>query len=107
MNKDTTTTKWGTDRIVATGLVVMGIFAVLGNIAYNWTYGATGATEIPMAIVSGLTGFLGRGILNEVQAKRQMPVPPCPEVQIPVTQEKKEIPTMAKDKIKDLSRDAK
>ena len=103
--------KWETDRIVAFGLVVMGIIAILGNMAYNWTYGTTGPTDIPMAIVSGLTGFLGRGILNDTVVKKQAETEKKeevkPTVEVKKDEGKKEIPIMPKDKIKDLSRDAK
>lgn len=52
-----------TDKIVAIGLVVMGIISISGYIAYALYTGNSNGTEIPMAIVSGLTGFLGRGAL--------------------------------------------
>lgn len=69
-SETTTIVKWSTDRIVAFGLVIMGVVAVAGNIAYALLCGSNGGTEIPMAIVSGLTGFLGRGLLNEQEAKK-------------------------------------
>ena len=56
--------RWSTDKIVAVGLVVMGIISISGYIAYTLYTGNSNGTEIPMAIVSGLTGFLGRGALS-------------------------------------------
>ena len=55
--------RWSTDKIVAIGLVVMGVISISGYIAYALYTGNSNGTEIPMAIVSGLTGFLGRGAL--------------------------------------------
>jgi hypothetical protein len=63
---------WSTDKIVACGLVVMGIIAVTGTIAHQIISGTATGSEVPMAIVSGLTGFLGRGALsNETTNKAQ------------------------------------
>ena len=63
-NKETRVlTKWSTDKIVALGLVIMGVLSISGYIAYALYTGNSNGTEIPMAIVSGLTGFLGRGAL--------------------------------------------
>lgn len=55
---------WSTDKIVACGLVLMGIIAVSGTIAHQILTGTATGSEVPMAIVSGLTGFLGRGALS-------------------------------------------
>ena len=76
---------WSTDKIVATGLVVMGIMSITGYIAYALYTGNSNGTEIPMAIVSGLTGFLGRGAVtpdhhNVIIAQPQQQ-PPQPMVQ--------------------------
>lgn len=61
---------WSTDKIVACGLVAMGIIAVTGTIAHQIISGTATGSEVPMAIVSGLTGFLGRGALtNETTTK--------------------------------------
>ena len=56
---------WSTDKIVAIGLVVMGILSISGYIGYALYTGNSNGTEIPMAIVSGLTGFLGRGAVDK------------------------------------------
>lgn len=55
---------WSTDKIVACGLVIMGVIAVTGTIAHQIMSGTATGSEVPMAIVSGLTGFLGRGALT-------------------------------------------
>lgn len=65
-------TFWSSDKIVAFGLVVMGIIAVTGDITYKIMLGGTTGSEVPMAIVSGLTGFLGRGLLNSNELKNEV-----------------------------------
>lgn len=68
--------KWSTDKIVALGLVVMGIMSISGYIAYALYTGNSNGTEIPMAIVSGLTGFLGRGALPHEEYPNKYGYPP-------------------------------
>jgi len=58
---------WTIDKIVATGLVFMGIFSIICYIAFAFYTGTATGTEIPMAIVSGLTGYLGRGNHSDVR----------------------------------------
>jgi hypothetical protein len=51
----------------------MGIIAVTGTIVHTAMTGSSNGSEVPMAIVSGLTGFLGRGVLtsHELQASQK------------------------------------
>ena len=58
---------WSVDKIVAVGLVAMGGLSILGYIAHIITTGNSNGTEIPMAIVSGLTGYIGRGAVQSAQ----------------------------------------
>ena len=58
---------WSTDRLVAIGLVAMGLLSVVGYIVRSIITGESNGTEIPMAIVSGLTGYLGRGVVDKHQ----------------------------------------
>lgn len=69
-------TKWSTDKIVALGLVIMGVLSISGYIAYALYTGNSNGTEIPMAIVSGLTGFLGRGALPHEEYPNKYGYPP-------------------------------
>ena len=64
---------WSTDKIVACGLVIMGIIAVTGTMFHIYASGSTNGSEVPMAIVSGLTGFLGRGLVtnNDMVTKKK------------------------------------
>ena len=56
---------WTIDKIVAVGLVVMGLISVIGYIIFVFHTGQATGSEIPMAVVSGLTGYLGRGTHKE------------------------------------------
>jgi hypothetical protein len=51
----------------------MGIIAVTGTIIHTALTGSSNGSEVPMAIVSGLTGFLGRGVLtsNELAVQQK------------------------------------
>ena len=49
---------WEMDIIIAWGLTAMGVISIIGWIAYSIKTGNSNGTEIPMAIVSGLTGAL-------------------------------------------------
>jgi hypothetical protein len=89
---------WSTDKIVACGLVIMGIIAVGGTIAHQIMSGTATGSEVPMAIVSGLTGFLGRGALSSDTKVKEVPsnkniereeIPPAEEGLIPVKEEGK------------------
>lgn len=50
--------QWDMDIIISWGLVIMGIISIIGWIAYSVATGNSNGTEIPMSIVSGLTGAL-------------------------------------------------
>ena len=49
---------WDTNKIIALGLVVMGVIAVTGWIIISYATGTSTGTEIPIGIISGLTGVL-------------------------------------------------
>ena len=63
---------WDTNKIIAVGLVVMGVIAVIiwGIISYQT--GTSTGTEIPIGIISGLTGVLtGKKMAEyEMQSKQ-------------------------------------
>lgn len=50
--------KLETNIIISIGLVVMGIIAVSGWLLISWKTGTSTGTEIPIGIISGLTGVL-------------------------------------------------
>lgn len=47
------------EKIVTTGLVAMGCLSILGFIANLILTGQATGSEIPMAVISGLTGYIG------------------------------------------------
>lgn len=49
---------WDTNRIIAWGLVIMGVLSIAGWIGCSIINGSSSSTEIPIAIVSGLGGVL-------------------------------------------------
>lgn len=61
-----------TNRIISTGLVIMGIIAVTGWLAISWKTGTSTGTEIPIGIISGLVGVLtGKGLAEKPQNQSQ------------------------------------
>jgi hypothetical protein len=50
--------KWDTNNIIAIGLVLMGCVAVTGWVLLSYKSGSSVGTEIPIGIISGLTGVL-------------------------------------------------
>jgi hypothetical protein len=62
---------WSVDKIVAVGLVGMGVLSIIGYIAHIIMTGNSNGTEIPMAIVSGLTGYIGRGAVQSMAHEGQ------------------------------------
>lgn len=52
-----------TNKIIASGLVVMGVISVLGWAWLSLKTGTSTGTEIPIGIISGLVGVLtGKGM---------------------------------------------
>ena len=62
---------WDTNRIIATGLVVMGVMAVIiwGLISYKT--GTSTGTEIPIGIISALAGVLTGKKMAEYEMGQQ------------------------------------
>lgn len=63
--------KWETNIIIAVGLVIMGIIAVVGWLLISWRTGTSTGTEIPIGIISGLTGVLTGKKLAEYEMGQQ------------------------------------
>lgn len=63
--------KWDVNKIIAIGLVVMGVMAVIiwGLISYKT--GTNTGTEIPIGIISGLTGVLTGKKMAEYEIRQQ------------------------------------
>lgn len=58
---------WDTNLVIAIGLVTMGIIAVVGWLLISLKTGTSTGTEIPIGIISGLTGVLTGKKLAEAQ----------------------------------------
>ena len=60
-----------TNKIIAGGLVVMGVISVFGWLAISWKTGTSTGTEIPIGIISGLVGVLtGKGMAERAQQSK-------------------------------------
>lgn len=62
---------WDTNKIIACGLVVMGIIAVAVWGAISYKTGTSTGTEIPIGIISGLTGVLTGKKMAEYEMGQQ------------------------------------
>jgi hypothetical protein len=61
--------------IIAWALGIMGFTAVLGWIIISWITGTSSGTEVPISVISGLSGILtGKGMaeakINKEHAKK-------------------------------------
>lgn len=55
-----------TNRLIALGLIIMGVMSISGWIVHLVLTGNSGGTEIPIAVVSGLGGVLtGKSMTKE------------------------------------------
>lgn len=57
------------NTVIACGLVAMGVIAVVGWLVLSYKAGASTGTEIPIGVISGLTGVLTGKKLAETQSK--------------------------------------
>ena len=58
---------WSTDKIIGAGLILALIFIVIGNISVALFTGIYPPTDLPMNIVTGLAGYMGRSLLEKVK----------------------------------------
>ena len=60
-----------TNKIIAGGLVVMGVISVVGWLVISWKTGTSTGTELPIGIISGLVGVLtGKGMVERAQQSK-------------------------------------
>lgn len=60
-----------TNKIIASGLVLMGTISVAGWLAISLKTGTSTGTEIPIGIISGLVGVLtGKGMAERAQQSK-------------------------------------
>ena len=58
---------WSTDKIIGAGLILALIIIVVGNIAVALSTNIYPPTDLPMNIVTGLAGYMGRSLLEKVK----------------------------------------
>ncbi len=56
---------WNTDKIIGAGLVLALLILIIGNIILAMYTGKFPTTDLPMNIVTGLAGYMGRSLLEK------------------------------------------
>lgn len=56
---------WNTDKIIGAGLILALVIVVVGNICVALYTGTYPPTDLPMNIVTGLAGYMGRSLLEK------------------------------------------
>lgn len=59
---------WNTDKIIGAGLILALILLVIGNLFIGLFTGNYPPTDLPMNIVTGLAGYMGRSLLEKHKA---------------------------------------
>ena len=62
---------WSTDKLVSIGLVAMGVLSIIGYIVHSVMTGDNRGTEIPLAIVGALAGYMGKGHVQQNEQPTQ------------------------------------
>ena len=69
---------WDMNMVIAVSLGVMGFTAIIGWIIISWLTGTSSGTEVPISIISGLSGVLtGKG-MAEAKLRKELSAPPKP-----------------------------
>ena len=56
---------WNTDKIIGAGLILALILLIIGNIIITLYTGKFPTSDLPMNIVTGLAGYMGRSLLEK------------------------------------------
>ena len=56
---------WNTDKIIGAGLILVLLILVVGNITITLYTGKFPTSDLPMNIVTGLAGYMGRSLLEK------------------------------------------
>ena len=66
---------WNTDKIIGAGLIVALILLIVGNMVITLWTGNFPTSDLPMNIVTGLAGYMGRSLLekqkNDLDSERK------------------------------------
>lgn len=57
--------RWNTDKIIGAGLIVALLLKITGDIAVAIINGNSPPSDLPMNIVTGLAGYMGRSLLEK------------------------------------------
>ena len=57
--------RWNTDKIIGAGLIVALLLKITGDVAVAIINGNSPPSDLPMNIVTGLAGYMGRSLLEK------------------------------------------
>ena len=58
---------WHTDKIIGLGLIIALLLKICGDIAISITTGTAPSSDLPMNIVTGLVGYMGRSLVEKAR----------------------------------------
>ena len=91
-----------TNTVISWGLAIMGMFAVIGWIVISIKTGTSSGTEVPISIISGLTGVLTGKNLAQTQIKGTNPTTPLEQIATTATETQKIIDAV--ETMKDIAK---
>ena len=62
---------WNTDKIIGAGLILALLILIIGNIIITLHTGQFPTSDLPMNIVTGLAGYMGRSLLEKNKFKEE------------------------------------
>lgn len=63
---------WNTDKIIGAGLILVLLILVIGIIPITLYTGNFPPTDLPMNIVTGLAGYMGRSLLEKQKKEGEL-----------------------------------
>lgn len=64
---------WNTDKIIGAGLILALLLKICGDIAISLINGTSPPSDLPMNIVTGLAGYMGRSLLEKSKSTDNKP----------------------------------
>ena len=58
---------WSTDKIIGSGLILALYISIIALIIITIFLGKMPGTDLPMAIVTGLAGYMGRNSISHIK----------------------------------------
>lgn len=58
---------WHTDKLIGLGLIIALLLKICGDIAISIITGNTPPSDLPMNIVTGLVGYMGRSLVEKAR----------------------------------------